>query len=346
MLKEEGYMEIKILQRQDVGIREIARQSGQSRNTVRKYLRSEACSGYSRRARRPGKLAPYKAYLCMRVEAARPDWIPATVLHREIRERGYTGSVRLLRDFLVELKPVSRPEPVVRFETEPGEQMQVDWGVFRRGKRPLSAFVATLGWSRYAYVEFVTDERFATLKRCHENAFAYFQGVPRQVLYDNMRTVIRERNAYGQGLHRFHPELWELAKATGFTPRLCQPYRAKTKGKVERFIGYLRHSFYVPLAAQLKQVGLSVDVDTANLAVRRWLREVANARVHQGIQAVPAERWRIEIQALLPAPEPTDAPLMQAAPAWPVCPVARLSQPECLQHPLSVYEAVLAQLQP
>jgi transposase len=340
-------MEIKILHRQGLSIREIARQSGLSRNTVRKYLREQVPPGYAPRRGRPGKLGPYKGYLRDRVEAARPHWIPAPVLHREIQAMGYTGTVRLLRYFLAELKPAPRPDPVVRFETEPGEQMQVDWGVFRRGKEPLSAFVATLGWSRYTYVEFVTDERFATLKRCHGNAFAYFQGVPRQVLYDNMRTVISERNAYGQGLHRFHPGLWELAKTTGFTPRLCQPYRAKTKGKVERFIRYLRYSFYVPLATRLKQAGLRVDVDTANLEVRRWLREVANVRVHQGLHAVPAERWRVEMPALLPAPEPVDAPLMQVLPPLePPCPVARRLSLEYLQHPLSVYEAVLAEARP
>lgn len=343
-------MEIRILHRQGVSIREIARQSGVSRNTVRKYLRDEAPPTYTPRSRspRPGKLVPYEAYLRARVEAAHPLWIPATVLEREIREQGYTGSVRLLRYFLAELKPAPRPDPLVRFETVPGEQMQVDWGVFRRGKQPLSAFVATLGWSRYTYVEFVTDERFATLKRCHENAFAYFQGVPRQVLYDNMRTVVYERNAYGQGLHRFHPGLWALAKTAGFMPRLCRPYRAKTKGKVERFIGYLRYSFYVPLATRLKQVGLSMDVDTANLEVRRWLREVANVRRHQGIHAVPAERWEVELPALLPAPAPLDAPLMQEVAVWKAArPTAAYPRStESLQHPLSVYEAVLAQAQP
>lgn len=173
--------------------------------------------------------------------------------------------------------------------------MQVDWGVFRRGKDSLSAFVATLGWSRYTYVEFVTDERFETLQRCHKNAFAYFQGVPKEVLYDNMKTVIQQRNAYGAGLHRFHSGLWDLTQETGFTPRLCQPYRAKTKGKVERFIRYLRYSFYVPLVSQLKQAGLTLDVETANLEVLKWLRDIANVRVHQTTQEQPVFRWKQEL---------------------------------------------------
>ena len=129
------------------------------------------------------------------------------------------------------LRPAIKADPVVRFETGPGVQMQVDWGVFRRGRDALSAFVATLGWSRYTYVEFVTDERFETLRRCHEQAFAYFEGVPGEVLYDNMKTVVQQRNAYGTGLHRFHPGLWEMARRLGFRPRLCQPYRARDEGQ-------------------------------------------------------------------------------------------------------------------
>ena len=90
------------------------------------------------------------------------------MIEREIREQGYQGSIRLLRYYMAKLKPVARPDLVVRFETLPGQQMQVDWGVFRRGRDPLSAFVAGLGWSRYSYVEFVNNERFATLKACHK----------------------------------------------------------------------------------------------------------------------------------------------------------------------------------
>jgi transposase len=269
--------------------------------------------------------------------AARPDWIPATVNKREIREHGYEGSIRTLRYFMAGLRPQPRPDPVVRFKTEPGQQMQVDWGVFRRGKAPLSAFVSTLGWSRYAYVEFVTDERFDTLKRCHENAFAYFQGVPKQVLYDNMRTVVQQRHAYGDDQRRFRRRLWDLAKQHWFQRRLCRPCRAKTKGKVERFIKYLRYSFYVPLVAQLKQTGLTLDVETANIEVLKWLRDVANTRCHQTIQAVPAKRWWQEVGA--PPPRP---PMATVTPL-PLSDVRQRQDfsPEQPQHPLSVYEDLL-----
>ena len=137
-----------------------------------------------------------------------------------------------------------------------------------------------LGWSRATFVEFGTDERMETLLGCHERAFYFFGGIPREVLYDNMRTVVTARDRYGPGLHRYNRTFLDFAHHHGFVPRLCQPYRPRTKGKVERFIRYLRASFYVPLASQLSPEGLKVDRETANARVGSWLREVANARVH------------------------------------------------------------------
>ena len=133
MLKEEGVLEIRILHRQGESIRSIARQLGVSRNTVREYMRHDKLPVYGPRPDRVSRLDPYKRYIELRLASARPDWIPATVIERDIREQGYQGSIRSLRYYMTELKPADRPEPVIRFETQPGQQMQVDWGVFRRG---------------------------------------------------------------------------------------------------------------------------------------------------------------------------------------------------------------------
>ena len=139
--------------------RDRARRRGVSRNTVRRYLRDEAAARYKPRPPRPTKLDPFKDYITERLAAAAPERIPASVLLRELRERGYAGGYTMLKLFVASLRPKQAAEPVIRFETEPGEQMQVDWAVIRRGGNRLSVFVATLGWSRAAYVEFVTDER-------------------------------------------------------------------------------------------------------------------------------------------------------------------------------------------
>jgi transposase len=209
------------------------------------------------------------------VKAAAPEWIPATVLLRELRGLGYAGGYTILKEHLATLRPAAKPEPLIRFETEPGRQMQADFGTIRKGRNRLSVFIATLGWSPTTYVEFVSDERLQTLLDCHEHAFDFFRGVPCEVLYDNMRTVVDDRDHYGVGMHRYNPTFLDFAHHYGFLPRLCRPYRAKTKGKVERFIGYLKRSFYVPLASQLSPEGLMVDRDTANARVATWLREVA-----------------------------------------------------------------------
>lgn len=302
MLVAEETVEIRVLSRQGHSIREIARTLGVSRNTVRRYLRNQGLPRY-RREPRATKLDAYKQHLRARVKAAAPEWIPAAVLFRELQALGYRGGLTTLKLYLARLKPVPQSEPLIRFETEPGRQLQVDFVSFRRGAERLSAFIATLGWSRASYVEFVEDERLETLLSCHERAFGYFGGVPREVLYDNMHAVVTTRDAYGVGRHRYNRSFLDFAHHYGFRPRLCQPYRPRTKGKVERFIHYLRMSFYVPLASQLSPEGLKVDRATANARVGRWLREVANARIHATTGEMPAARLvqeRERLQALAP----------------------------------------------
>lgn len=327
MIGKEEYMEIKILKKQGKSIREISRVTGLSRNTVKKYLRSAADPRYKQRDKRPEKLDPFKAFIEDRIKAALPHRLPAPVLTREIQQLGFDGCERLVRKFVATIYAVKAPEPLVRFETEPGKQMQADWCEFRKGKDPLYAFVATMGFSRSTFVAYTTSQAFNVLRECHEAAFSFFGGVPHEVLYDNMKTVVLERNAFGEGKHRFHPGLWDIAKHFGFMPRLCKPYRAKTKGKVERFNRYLRYSFHYPLVSRLKQAGLTLDVVTANMEVQRWLDEVANCRIHGETNERPCDRLEIERPALLPLPQRLSVePVKQEViiPAfWPVTPLQR-----------------------
>ena len=340
MLGQEGFVDIQVLHRQGMSIRGIARELGVSRNTVRRYLRTDTAPEFGARQTRPSKLDPFKDYLQQRVAAAHPDWIPATVLFDELKASGYLGGITILRDYMATLKPRCRPDPLVRFETPPGQQMQVDWGAFRLGPVKLSAFVATLGFSRCTFGTFVENEQFTTLRTCHEQAFDEFGGVPKEVLYDNMRTVVQARNAYGKGQHRFHPGLRDFAHHYGFLPRLCQPYRAKTKGKVERFIGYLRRSFFVPLVSRYQQLGEPLDRQLLNQELASWLDNTANRRAHGTTGEAPADQLLLERPALqaLP-PRYSDGRPRQTATAykplrdhWPV---------ETLQHPLSTYDALL-----
>lgn len=338
MLTVEERMELDILKKHGASIRELAKTTGRSRNTVRRYLRAgEAAATRKAAPKRAEKLDAFKDYIVERLKAAAPDRIPATVLLREIAARGYDGGVTRLKQFVRGLVPATAPEPIVRFETAPGRQMQADWATVGRGPDKLKVFIATLGWSRAAYVEFCDDERVETLISAHENAFAALGGVPAEVLYDNMKTVVLERNTYGRGVHRFHPGFLDYAKHAGVLPRLCQPYRAQTKGKVERFIGYLKRSFWIPFVASMRQAGVTPDRHAANAAVARWLREVANARVHATTNEVPAERLLIERGSLQALPAPYAGQSVRRGAA------ERLRKPIIgYQHPLSVYDELIA----
>lgn len=305
-------MEIKILQRQGESLRAIAEKCGVAVNTVRKYLATDQEPRYTPRPVKPWKLDPFKAYLEKRIHSAQPDRIPSVVLLREIREMGYAGGISRLRDYVAGISP-KKEEVLVRFETLPGKQLQVDWVEFK--KDGLYAFVATMGHSRVSFVEYMEDMQLPSLLECHIRAFEFFGGVPEEVLYDNMKTVVLQRNAFGQGLHRFHPALWDLAKHYGFLPRLCRPYRAKTKGKVERFNGYFRHSFHVPLLTKLRMEGVTLDRATATTQVKNWLRDVANQRRHRDTGRVPWEVFQEERLALRPLPLPYQGKTQEQAAA-------------------------------
>lgn len=290
---------IKEYKEQGMSIRAIARKLGHCPKTIRKYLKMDG--DMPNRKARPSsgsKVDPYLPYLAKVL--SEDHEIPSTVLFEQIRVMGYEGSLRRVQEVIGRHDLRSRArneEELIRFETAPGRQLQVDWIEFP--KQGLSAFVATLGYSRMSYVEYVTDEKLETLIACHVNAFAFFGGVPHEVLYDNMRTVILERNVYGRGKHKFHPMFADFAKHYGFRIRVCKPYRAQTKGKVERFNHYLRYSFHKPLVVQLRLMGIAaVTPELANAEVLRWLDRVANCRLHAEILHRPCDLMQQERDAM------------------------------------------------
>jgi transposase len=332
MLIKEIQVEIEVLHRQGKGVRAIARETGVARNSVRAVLRGLHDGRYGPRLTRPTKLDPYKEYLQRRLKAAGKIRLPATALMREIRALGYAGGYTQLTDYLRTIRPVAAPEPIVRFETEPGHQLQIDFVDFRRGPSPLKAFTAELGYSRFAYVEFTDNERSDTLIACLERALQFFGGVPKHILCDNPKTIVIKRNAFGEGLHQYNSALLDFAKHYGIKIKLCSPYRAQTKGKVERFHRYLRESFFNPLQAGKSDV---VDVALANREVRLWLNEVANCRIHATLKERPTDRFAVEREAL------QGLPLPYAGRRYTSTASSHVHVPiptESLQHPLSVYE--------
>lgn len=334
MLTQERLVEIHVLETQHLSIRAIGRKLGISRNTVRRYLRDRSLTPqYPSRELRATKLEPYKAYLLRRIDAAKPYWIPATVLLVELKARGYEGGYSQLKYFLSPLK-MRINDPVVRFETLPGQQMQVDFTNISRGRSRMKGFVATLGFSRSSYVVFSEQERQEDWLSGIEESFHHFGGVPKEVLFDNAKAIVLERDAYGPGHHRWNPKLLELSKKYGFALKLCRPYRAKTKGKVERFNRYLKESFITPLAATMVEAGLRFDVTVANAHIGPWLTQIADQRIHGTTGQKPSVLLDQERHEFMPLPLQSAA---YAAPTSPLSPVPF----ESFQHPLSTYDRLL-----
>jgi transposase len=172
------------------------------------------------------------------------------------------------------------------------------------------------------------------LVACLERALEFFGGVTEHVLCDNPKTIVIERNAYAEGRHRYNRYLLEFARHYGLSIKLCAPYRAQTKGKVERFHRYLRESFFAPLQTAHPDL---VDVATANREVRIWLNETANVRLHATLKERPFDRFVIERNQLRPLPLPYAGKRLIAG-RDKSCVVP--TPVESLQHPLAIYETL------
>jgi transposase len=271
--------------KQGLSVSEIARQTGHDRKTIRKYLTTSQKPQYQS-AGRISKLEPYKSYIEQRLKDV-PELSNHRLL-REIKEQGFAGSHSILGDFIRPLRAASRQLAVIRFETLPGEQAQVDWSSFgtieSAGlKQRLYCFSMVLGFSRTIYIEWTVSQDIFTWLRCHQNAFSYFGGYTRSLLYDNLKTVVLSR--CGANI-QWNPKFMDFAGFYGFEPKLCRPYRAQTKGKVERPFQYIRQDFFV--GAQFS------DLDELNRQARLWLDKVANARVHGTTKEIPFDRLKQE----------------------------------------------------
>lgn len=245
MLRVEEWMKIRQMVQEGIPLVQIAGLLGRDRKTVAKAAENEHAPAY-RRSPRPSKLDAYKPFLEAKLEEA-----PYTArrLLGMIRSQSYAGGYTILAEWLSVVRQKQRIQAILRFETLPGQQMQVDWAEFAwvllpsGERRKLYAFIAILGYSRMRYVEFTLDQKLPRLLESLTHAFGYFGGVPRELLMDNMKTVVLSRDLR-EGTIRFHPKFSDFIGYYGCSCRLTWPYRAQTKGKVERTIGYLRQDFW------------------------------------------------------------------------------------------------------
>ncbi|WP_286890679.1 IS21 family transposase [Thermobacillus sp.] len=243
MIRNGEFYMIHEIKKRGMSISQIANELGRDRKTIRKWLQQSEPAYYQRHVKRPSKLDPFKDYIRRRMEEG---CLNANVIFDEIKAQGYTGRKTILRSFMQPLRPSVLSKATVRFETSPGYQAQVDWGRFRvewNGEpKRLYAFVMVLGYSRVMYVEFTEDEKLETLMGCHLRAFEYFGGRPEVVLYDNMKTVVADFDERGHAV--WNERFARFAAHHGFLLQSCRPYRARTKGKVENGIGYVRKNFW------------------------------------------------------------------------------------------------------
>jgi transposase len=270
-------------------IRSIAKELGLARNTVRKYLRSRLEA--RPRPPRPSKLDPYKEQLHRWV--CEDHQYHCETLVRRLKAAGYTGQTTLVKDFVRPLRPrAAGHQPVLRYETKPGEQLQFDWGEFvyeqEGATRKLFGFTAILSYSRMRYVVFTKRCDAASLIRSLAQALAAFGGLPQAVLTDRMKTVLLDMES---GAPHWHPRFQELVSVLGITPRVCKPYTPQTKGKVERSVGLVKHDFWPGVRF--------CDLDDLNAQACDWCDQL-NRRIHRSTHQRPVELLATEGLRSLP----------------------------------------------
>ncbi|MBN2736022.1 MAG: IS21 family transposase [Spirochaetales bacterium] len=252
-LKNQGYKQ-----------HQIAERLGVTDRTVRNYL-SKPPSQQALRKARSSKLDPYKPFIVSILD--NEPYYNGVILYERLIKQGYTGQISILRDYVTKARKKIITEAVLRFETEPGRQAQVDWKDYRRngpdGKpEKLYAFVMIMGFSRKTFVMFTRSMKQSVLQYCHIAAFKYFGGIPHEILYDNMKTAFV---CDPDGFWRPNKRLLSFATHYGFVPRRCQIRRPQTKGKVERAIGYLNTNFWPRVKNHI------FGLDSLNEHVMKWL---------------------------------------------------------------------------
>lgn len=274
----------------------VAERLGINRRTVSRWIRSgefdrdlDEPVRYKARPPVPKKLDPYREIIRARLDAY--PMLSAVRLLEEIRAAGYEGGYTQLKEFVREVRPRPPEEPLIRFETAPARQAQIDFADFKFGWGKRYALMVVLGYSRLLWVRFFTRKDMRALLGGLEEAFGFFGGVPQELLFDQMKSVItRDGRLSGEKLVT-NGEFVRFAAHWGFKIRACRPYRAKTKGKVERPISYVRKNFIYG-----REFIGDGDLDAQ---LRHWLELTANVRIHRTTHEQPFVRFERDERALL-----------------------------------------------
>ncbi len=284
MIQKGACMDIWSMARQGKSARAIARATGLHRLTVKRYLEGKEMPKY-RKVERESVLEPYKPMI--KVLLGQDDY-QATKIWDLIKKQEYKGSYDVVKRYVRTLKGERDQVAYIRFETMPGQQAQVDFGefavVFPDGVEiKLYCFVMALGFSRHMYVEFVDRCTMSVFLDCHIHAFNHFDGVPGEILYDNMKNVVVRRLV---GKVQFNERMMDFALHYQFKPVACPPYSPWCKGKVERPIDYIRERFW--------RGYVYWNMEKANHDVLNWVNTVAYERVHGTTKQKVSERFTCE----------------------------------------------------
>jgi len=292
MIDKRTVFEIHRLNNMQFSIRQIAKQLGLDRGTVKKYLENPDFT-CQKRSGRVSKLDPYKDLIQQMIK----DYpqIKAPVILQHIQAKGFAGEITIVRYYLRELRQ-EKKQAFIRFESRPGEQFQIDWGhfgslVYGKSSRKLYALVVIESYSRVLFVVFTHSQNQATLHRCLVAAFLYFGGTTEELVVDNMITAVTERVG---SMIRFNEAFLDFLRHFGITPKACNIRAPHEKGKVENSIRYIRQNFW-PLRK-------FADLDDVNHQALAWLDTTANQRVHQTTGEKPVDR--VVKDALNPLPDP------------------------------------------
>lgn len=295
-------MRLEIVQRRQQGasVRSIALALGISRGAVDRVLARVAAqrSGSSPPRTPPrgrGSIIDAFEPLLKELLGRYPNLTGERAL-QELRARGFTGQYTTVRERIKRLRPRAAPPPVPRFETGPGDQSQMDFGVYdldltREGRRRVYLFSYLLGYSRRQYLRFVESMDLPTTLREHVNAFRHLGGVARTCLYDNFKAVVLRHDAEGP---LYNPKFLAFATHYGFRPHACQPRRPQTKGKIERKFHYVEVSLLNGRTFE--------SLEHLNEVATHWLATVADGHVMRDFKESPRERHQREQPHLLPLP--------------------------------------------
>ncbi len=293
MLKKEDFAVIKVLDEMGMYQKDIAEKLGVHPKTVSRALRRGSAPEKLRK-KKASILEPYKPTIDRLLSEG--VW-NAVVILREIQAEGYEGEISLVRKYIQPKRVLRSSRATVRFETKPGQQMQSDWGeviVEMAGQAVKVRFIVNeLGYSRRFHF-WCTDSLDA--EHTYEGiirGFEYFRGVPDEVLVDNQKSTVMQPSKQGQP--RFNERFLDLADHYGFTPRACRPYRARTKGKDERMVGYIKQHFFVRYRSFESWAHL-------NQQAEQWLAEEADQRLQGTVKEVVAERFAREYPLLKSLP--------------------------------------------